>query len=580
MAKLSGKQHQDYLKKLKDWMQKNSVGALHISGFDPHINEYTPKEDNFRFYFTGFTGSTAEVLVTASGDTILFVDGRYHLQADQEVLPLGIKVYKCQSGESNIKALVNYLKDEVQLETLYTIGERCSYQYAEFFQQFVQLQSVRETDIWALVDPLTRTLKEVDQLEQVYWGQSTKDKIAKADLAPGLAMYLSALDDIAWLTNLRGYQLDFSSTFYAKALLTSEKVYLFFGKNTPLNSGLVNQLPDEIETIITDDAMEKIAEILGQNHFQRLEVDRATINLADFKFLEQLNSIELVIGRCLIQAKARKHPLEVKLYEDSFSLGNRAIQNTIEWVKSSVEQEKGISERDLFNQTTKEYQKMGALEQSFHTISGVGENGAIVHYSNPSDTRIIDENDLILLDSGGYFKAGVATDTTRTFLASEAKVSQEKLAKYRKYYTLTLRSQIGAESAVFPSGTIGKVIDYQARRPLYEQGVSFSHGLGHGVGVLVHEDGVRLGPGSDLPLVEGHIVSIEPGLYFEGEFGIRLENVAVVEKHPCLEGMLYFRPLVWIPWEEALIDRSLLDASELKYLDFYQTESKKRLNLT
>jgi Xaa-Pro aminopeptidase len=279
-----------------------------------------------------------------------------------------------------------------------------------------------------------------------------------------------------------------------------------------------------------------------------------------------------------MQIKSLKLPDEVEIYQDAFALSNNAIFNTINWLKEKVDQEEKISEKELNQQTTIFYQNEGSLSQSFKTISGASENGAIVHYSTPSATRVINRDDLILLDSGGYYDSGVATDTTRTFLSSHH-CDEKKLKEYRYYYTLVLKSQINAESAVFKPGTSGKAIDYVARRPLYELGLDFNHGLGHGVGVLVHEDGIRLSSATDLPLKVGQIVSIEPGIYFDHKFGIRLENVVVVKPHETLKNLLCFKPLVWIPWEEKLIDRNLMSKNEIKYLDWYQEQSNQRLNI-
>jgi Xaa-Pro aminopeptidase len=204
----------------------------------------------------------------------------------------------------------------------------------------------------------------------------------------------------------------------------------------------------------------------------------------------------------------------------------------------------------------------------------VGPNGSIIHYGNHSDEIIIKENDMILLDSGGYFDGGWATDTTRTFLAcDDAKKADPKM---KEMYTLVLKGTLACQSAVFPEGTKGMVLDGLARNAMRKKGYDYAHGTGHGVGIHVHEPGVRISSISNLPMKEGQVVSIEPGIYVPGFGGVRLENVAYTERHPDYPKMLRFRSFVFIGFDPALIDMSMLNEEEKAYLDEYETECLKR----
>src|SRR5690606_32433992 len=182
--------------------------------------------------------------------------------------------------------------------------------------------------------------------------------------------------------------------------------------------------------------------------------------------------------------------------------------------------------------------------------------------------------DMVLLDSGGYFEGGWATDTTRTFFAGpDAKKAHPKMVEM---YTLVLNGVLAVQSAVFPEGAKGMVLDGLARNAMRKKGYDYSRGTGHGVGVHVHEPGVRLSTVSTLPMKQGQVVSIEPGIYIPGFGGVRLENIAVVEKHPTYKNMLRFKPLVYIGFDPSLIDMSLLTNEEKAILDEYEAECSKR----
>jgi Xaa-Pro aminopeptidase len=268
-----------------------------------------------------------------------------------------------------------------------------------------------------------------------------------------------------------------------------------------------------------------------------------------------------------------KEPVELKQMEASFRKADKAIFNTIKWVKDAVRAGKRVTELDLYHETTQKYKEQGAVEQSFNTIAGVGANGSIIHYGNPSDEVVIKDSDMILLDSGGYFEGGWATDTTRTFFADSSKKPDPKM---KEIYTLVLKGTLAVQSAVFPEGTRGAVLDGLARAAMRKRGYDYSHGTGHGVGVHVHEPGVRLSTISSVPMKVGQVVSIEPGIYVPGFGGVRLENIAWVEKHPTYPGMLHLVPLVYIGFEPALIDQNLLNEEEKAILEAYEAECSRR----
>jgi Xaa-Pro aminopeptidase len=556
---LDNKKIENQILALSKHLQSNGLESLYIPSFDHNISEYVPLFNNLRYLFTGFTGSMGDALLVKD-KLFLFVDGRYHIQADQEVRSSLIEIVKLQSDISILDALILKLND-LGLQKISLIPERTPFSYQEKFANF-QTELISEDKVLELIDyKVENTFGAVTEVKSELIGQTVRERLTRVGLNENEAQFLSAIDDISWLTNLRGYHLPFLSSIVAKALVTKDQIFLFADQSIKFPT-----LAPEIKLVTT--SLKETASSLKLN---KVFFDKNFSTLSDFLALENLK-VNLVPNDGLTYIKSIKFDVELPAFERSFEKGDQAIFNTIKLCQSSVEQ--NISEKDLYNKTSEMYRAQGAITQSFNTISGVGANGAIVHYGDPKSDVFIKENDLVLLDSGGYFEEGIATDTTRTFIASVKKeVNSPKLAAYRKAYTLVLKAQMQVEMAVFKEGTLGNALDMLARQVLFRHGLDFMHGLGHGVGVHVHEPGVRLSPVSRVPMKLGQVVSIEPGLYFPGEFGIRHENICIVEKHGAF---LKFRPLVFIGVDERLVDPELLDSDEKNYLAWYQNECEKR----
>jgi Xaa-Pro aminopeptidase len=390
-------------------------------------------------------------------------------------------------------------------------------------------------------------------------------------------MYLSALDQIAWLTNCRGYQLPHLSSFRARALATLRKVYVFITPDTPISDKAAKIDGVEWIKVPHEQVPLELSRLQNTLRLEQVTFDPTQANCADFSMLLSVMHPERLKEKNggLIEWMSIKEPAEIREMENSFTKSDKAIFNTIKWVKESIKAGKRLTELDLYHQTTVRYQEQGSKEQSFNTIAGVGPNGSIIHYGNPSDQITIKEDDMILLDSGGYFAGGFATDTTRTFFASPRGVANPE---YKKIYTLVLKGFLQCLNAVFPEGTKGIVLDGICRAPLLKHGFNYAHGTGHGVGVYVHEGGVSISLRSELPMKAGQVVSVEPGSYVPGFAGVRLENVVVVEKHPIHKGMLHFRSFTHVGLDPNLIDEKLLNSEEKEMLEIYEAECAKRGN--
>lgn len=564
------------INKLKKIMAERNLDAMYISSFDPFLNEYVPLQDNHRYYLTGFTGSMAEVLVPANGRVRLYVDGRYHEQADLEVDAKEVEVMKVDGNSSTTEELAQDVK-RLGFKKLGYEADRTTLGYLKKLSTFaadtVSLDSQalsKEIQFEALPVP-----REIQFVERKFRGRDTLEKTRSIFTNDKQAMYLTALDTIAWITNCRGYHLPFLSSFYAKALVTKEKVYVFVTPDTPVSDKARKESGIEWISLPFSGVEKELDRLQNTLHLNEVWFDPGMLNSADFSMLVKIFGTDRLKERAggLYDHQSIKEPVEIQQMDASFRKADKAIFNTIKWVKDSIKAGKRITELDLYNETSKKYKEQNAVDQSFNTIAGVGPNGSIIHYGNPSDEVVIKDSDMILLDSGGYFEGGWATDTTRTFFGDSSKKADPKMVEM---YTLTLKGLLAVQSAVFPEGTRGMVLDGLARNAMRKKGYDYNHGTGHGVGVHVHEPGVRISSVSTVPMKAGQAVSIEPGIYIPGFGGVRLENIAWVEKHPEYPGMLRFVPFVYVGFDPALIDMNLLNSEEKVLLEEYEAECLKR----
>jgi Xaa-Pro aminopeptidase len=572
---LSTKDIQENIQKLKSFMKAQKLDSFYVSTNDIFLNEYVPLQDSHRYYVTNFTGSTAEVIVPLNGRVILFVDGRYFEQADLEVDPEVVEVFKCPYG-TGLQTAMKQMIAERKLKALGVEGDRIDLSLYKEFQKLMTVKAFNNAELHNVIDFKTLEFdKKIRELSLDLVGETTLSKCQRI-LNPGEAFYITALDSIAWITNLRRFEMPYQSTFRAKALATHDRVYLLLenleGEVKSTSVEITLGKFSKVEDFLSDISFcEEIFD--GKNTIKKVFYSDRSMNVADFEKLKVHFGEEKLENRPdgLIPFHAHKNPTEIKSMESSFNRGDQAIFETIAWTKEQVKKGEKVSELDFFHKTNEFYKKNGALEQSFKTIAAVGANSSIIHFSSPSAEVEMKENELVLLDSGGYFESGYATDTTRAFLSGGTASKRQK-----EIYTTVLKSILATQNAVFPEGSWGALIDGIARQPVFKFGVNYNHGTGHGVGINVHEGGFRLSTTSNVPLKEWTVGSIEPGIYIPGFGGVRLENVAVIEKHPNISGMLRFRPFVYIGFDHDLIDESLLTDQEQQWLEEYERECQKR----
>lgn len=573
---LSNQTIKSNIQTLKKVMTERGLDGMYISSFDPFLNEYVPLEDNHRFYITGFTGSMAEVLVPVNGRVRLYVDGRYHEQADLEVDASEVEVMKIGGDSSTTAELAADVK-KLGIKKLGYEADRTALGYLKKLSQSGAETIALEGGELAQhisFEPLP-ALKEISFVPREWRGRDSLEKTRSIFENEKQAIYLTALDSIAWITNCRGYHLPYLSSFYAKALVTKEKVYVFVTPETPVSAKAKKETGLEFISLPYNTLSKELDRLQNTLHLNEVWFDPGMLNSADFGMLLKVFGTDRLKEKAggLYEYQSIKEPVEIKQMDASFKKADKAIFNTIKWVKDSIKNGKRITELDLYHETTKKYEEQGSVDQSFNTIAGVGPNGSIVHYGNPSDEVVIKDTDMILLDSGGYFDGGWATDTTRTFLGSTTAKADPKMIEM---YTLVLKGLLAVQTAIFPEGTKGNVLDGLARNAMRRKGYDYSHGTGHGVGVHVHEPGARLSTISNVPMKAGQTVSIEPGIYIPGFGGVRLENIVWVEKHPTFPKMLHFVPFVYIGFDPALVDMNLLNSEEKVMLEEYEAECLRR----
>lgn len=550
------------LKTVKEVISKNGLDAFYVSSFDPYLNEYVPLLNCHRFYVTGFTGSVAEVLVLKEGKARLYVDGRYYEQADLEVNANEVDVIKVPGNLSLSQALLNDV-ELLKLKKVGVEGERTSLS----FYKALSLKAEVKTFGDVLGKEFNNTYHPIYKEDLKFVGRSVEEKIKEVVKNTTEGYFVTALDSLSWMTNLRGYHLPNASAFVGRGLVTNTGVHVFIEPSITVEES-AKKSPFLFFHKTTES---NFKDLLKEISLSKVYYDSSSINVSNFEALKEVFGEKALSDQpgLLISYHSIKTNEELNTIRASFNKGDTAIYNTIKWAKDKVK----FSELELYNKTNESYEKEGSREQSFNTISGIGANGSIIHYGDPKDNVYADKDSMVLLDSGGYFYGGFATDTTRTFLAShDGKASD----MHKKVYTLVLKALLGLQNAIFPEGTKGIELDAITRRPIWQEGFNYNHGTGHGVGINVHEGGVRISPLSNLPMKENQVVSLEPGIYIPRFGGVRLENIAIVKKHPKYEGMLHFENLVYIGFDPLLINFDMLTFEEKTWLDEYEKECKNR----
>ncbi|KAI0341347.1 Creatinase/aminopeptidase [Trametopsis cervina] len=573
------------LNALRELMKKreNNVTAYVVPSEDQHYSEYSAHCDERRAFISGFTGSAGTAIITLDS-AFLFTDGRYFLQAEKQ---LDSNWTLMKQGLPDVPTWQEFLHKKLDERSLIGMDPALiSATDAESLQtslkakdsQLVSLTENLVDQVWE--DRPSRPTNEVFPLEIKFSGEPHTEKIKKVQdelvKRKHKAVVVNMLDEVAWLFNLRGSDIDYNPVFFAYAAVTQTSAILFINP-AQVTDTVRAHLGSAVEIRPYSDFFTYLsgtgAELELSKDAQILLGDKASLAIA-----EAIGRDNIVIARSLIaDLKSIKNPTEVEGFRQSHIRDGAALARYFCWLEEQLNTGAELTESQVADQLEKYRSELDLFRGlSFSTISATGPNGAIIHYEpDRVESAIVKKDQVYLCDSGGQYYDGT-TDVTRTWHFGTP-TTEEKRA-----FTRVLQGHIAIDSAIFPNGTTGYVIDSWARRPLWEDGFDFRHGTGHGVGhfLNVHEGphgiGVRIAYNST-PLKVGMTVSNEPGYYADGRFGIRIESVVVVREAKTPnnfgdKGFLGFETLTMCPIHKNLIEVSLLSAAERKWIDNYHAE--------
>ncbi len=555
------------VKKLREEMQKEGLDAYLITGTDPHQSEYVAPRWRTRAFISGFTGSAGTVIVTLD-KALLWVDSRYFIQAAEEINGSEFEMLKLDVD--NTPNPYKWL--ELNMARHSTVGVDGSSISIDSFLKIEKDMKAKGIKLVATPDLLNLFWKDRPnipaskcvQMKDDYAGLTAAAKINFVRLRlrqKGASWtFISSIDDIAWLSNLRGDDIAYNPVFMSYAYISTERAILFTNPKR-FNKELRKIVDEDFELYDYTDVLAKLPE-LTKKGIGYYSPEKTAYEFAPF-LLKKKN----IIGRDITtDLKARKNPAELEGMRRAHFLDGIAFANFM----ANIDPLGDYTEMEISRRFEIEREKMeGYLGPSFGPISGYKEHGAMCHYSATEESnKEVKGQGLLVLDTGSQFEFGM-TDLTRTLLFGSDGTEEEK-----RDYTLVLKGHLALARQRFPQGTRGVQLDALARQFLWTAGMNFFHGTGHGVGcrLNVHEGPERISTALiDVPLETGMVISDEPGVYKEGRHGIRIENLLAVQNDVETEfGTFYsFEVLSVVPYEKKLIDVRYLTDSEIQQINLY-----------
>ncbi len=571
------------LARLRDEMQKNGIDAWIVPSSDPHMSEYLPAYWQGRQWLSGFTGSAGTLVVTADWAG-LWTDSRYWSQAGAELADSNVELMKMIPGDA--MPYVTWLTAHLQARQVVGVdGAVLSVANARQMAQALQIGEIQlRTDldlldvIWDARAPLPSDFvyEHLPPHATVSRHEKLHD-LREAMREQGANWHvMSTLDDIAYLLNLRGSDVQFNPVFVAHALIGLDQATLFVaeGKVTP-----------ELQAVLKADGI-AVAPYGGIAFALSALPHDAVLLLDPHRFAHGLwktvpKEVRIVEAiKPTILAKARKSKADIAHIREVMEQDGAALCEFFAWFEQALAEQQAMTELTIDEHiTAARARRPGFVSPSFNTIAGFNANAAMPHYTATLDGHAVIEGDgLLLIDSGGQYLGGT-TDITR--VAPVGQPSQEQ----KRDFTLVLKGMIALSSVQFPRGIRAPMLDAIARAPLWNSGIDYGHGTGHGVGFFLgvhegpHSISFRASADTSMEMDIGMVSSIEPGIYRAGEWGIRIENLVVnqeAEKNEFGE-FLRFETLTLCPIDTRCLDRSLLSEAEIIWLNDYHGTVRKRL---
>jgi Xaa-Pro aminopeptidase len=573
------------IEQVQQALQRRGLAALLVPSSDPHLSEYLPERWQGRQWLSGFTGSMATLVVTRDR-AALFADSRYWTQAEHELAGSGIALVKIPTGTATHH--VQWLVDTLRAgDTVGVDGDVLGLAAAQALRTALEKAAIHldtGIDVLAEVWPDRPALPAAPVYEHrpPQAPLTRADKLARvreAVLRHGATHhFISTVDDIAWLFNLRGSDVDYNPVFLAHALLDAQGATLFVGEgkvDAPLQALLA---ADGVRVAPYGQAAGALA-ALPAGAALLIDPRRVTLGLrqnvpAQATLMEAINPSTL--------QKSRKGAEEARHIREAMAHDGAAMCEFYAWFEQALGRER-LTELTVDEKlTAARARRPGFVGLSFSTIAGFNANGAMPHYrASAASHAVIDGDGLLLIDSGAQYLGGT-TDITRVWPIGRISDAQ------RRDYTLVLKGTIALSRTRFPRGTLSPMLDAIARAPLWQHGLDYGHGTGHGVGYFlnVHEGPQSISkalPEPAMAMEPGMVTSIEPGLYRPGQWGIRIENLvmnvpAATEERETFGEFLEFETLTLCPIDTRCIARELLRADEIDWLDRYHATVRERLS--
>jgi Xaa-Pro aminopeptidase len=577
------------LQRVRDVLQRNGLAAVLVPSSDPHLSEYLPERWQARQWLSGFTGSMGTLVVTLER-AALFADSRYWVQAEAQLADTGIELVKIPTGAATHH--IDWIAQNVPAgRTVAVDGQVLGIAAAQALSKALTTAGVDlRTDIDVFDDawddrpalpaaPVYEHAAPHAVVPRAHKLRQVRDAMASHGASHH---FISTLDDIAWLFNLRGSDVDYNPLFLAHALVDADSATLFVAPG---------KVPDEVRRSLAADGVTLADYASAGPALAELRADavllvdpkRVTLGLREH-VAQTLEVVEAINPSTLL--KSRKTDGEAAHVRETMGRDGAAMCEFYAWFERALAQARAggapLSELTVDEKlTAARARQPGFVGLSFPTIAGFNANGAMPHYRATAQSHAaIAGNGLLLIDSGGQYLGGT-TDITRVWAIGEPS------AAMKRDYTRVLKGTIALSRARFPRGTLSPMLDSIARAPLWADGLDYGHGTGHGVGYFlnVHEGPQSISkvtPELHMAMQPGMITSVEPGLYRPGRWGIRIENLVLNVPSPDDDGgefgeFLEFETLTLCPIDTRCIDRNLMTTDEIAWLDRYHERVRERL---
>ncbi|MCD3351004.1 aminopeptidase P family protein [Clostridium botulinum D/C] len=568
------------VEKLRQLMIKNGIDAYIVPSSDAHQSEYVSEHWKSRKWISGFTGSAGTCVITLD-DAGLWTDGRYYIQAAKQLQDSGIRLFK--GAEPGVPSYIQWLKEVLKegstvgfdgnVISVVTVRDM----EKEFKNKNIVLKSHKDLigELWD--DRPQIPDGKIFIYDVKYAGKSRTEKIneVRKYMKEKNANYylLTSLDDIAWLLNIRGTDVPHNPVIVSNAVITMEKTYLFISPSK-VSSDVREELENENVIVKDYDEIEKFLKTLTEKDIVIYDATKTNIRLykAMDKNVEKIHELNITTD-----LKGIKNEVEVENLKNCQVKDGVAMVKFIKWLKESVDKEEItelLAEEKI--RSLREEQELFS-DISFETIAAYKDHAAMMHYKATEETNcVLKPEGMLLVDSGGQYFDGT-TDITRTIVLG--KLTEEE----KKHFTLVLKSNIALNTLKFLYGSTGSNLDVIARKPIWEYGIDYKCGTGHGVGFFlnIHEGPQRFSPvPNNAVLKKGMTITNEPGIYMEGKYGIRTENMMlVVEKEKTEFGQfMKFEYITYCPIDLDGIDKEMLTMEEVKWLNNYHKDVYEKLS--